>query len=151
MPLHLFDDGESNVSDREHPIGRCILAQGEYQNGSIGDEFRGNADAHRVLERNSVKRGRVRAIDIFESVTRTLPRCNRPEEQTLGAAIATEASGFDAVAEMITSGAGKTGTNTEADMTIKLYRQREVLRSHKKDERCRLPIAMQHLTRSWPA
>lgn len=112
-----------------------VLVEGDDHNEPIADAVRGILDGHIVLERNIAERGRFPAINILKSVSRTMPGCNSPEEQTLVARARAPLAVYDDMAELIRLGAYKTGTNAEVDMAIKLYPQLETFLSQKKDER----------------
>ncbi|MBV9903138.1 MAG: flagellar protein export ATPase FliI [Alphaproteobacteria bacterium] len=112
-----------------------VLVEGDDHNEPVADAVRGILDGHIVLERNIAERGRYPAINILKSVSRTMPGCNSPEEQSVVVRARAPLAVYEDMAELIRLGAYKAGTNAEVDMAVKLYPQLEAFLSQKKDER----------------
>jgi flagellum-specific ATP synthase len=112
-----------------------VLVEGDDHNEPVADAVRGILDGHIVLERNIAERGRFPAINILRSVSRTMPGCNSPEEQSVVVRARAPLAVYEDMAELIRLGAYKAGTNAEVDVAVKLYPQLEAFLSQKKDER----------------
>jgi flagellum-specific ATP synthase len=124
-----------------------VLVEGDDHNEPIADAVRGILDGHIVLDRAIAERGRFPAINILRSVSRTMPGCNRPEEQNVVATARKSIAVYEDMAELIRLGAYKTGTNAEVDAAIGLQPLFETFLSQKKDECTALTEGYQELGR----
>jgi flagellum-specific ATP synthase len=115
-----------------------VLVEGDDHNEPISDAVRGILDGHIVLERAIGERGRYPAINVLKSVSRAMPACNTPAEQTLVAKARASMAAYDDMAELIRLGAYKNGTNAEVDAAILLAPKLETFLAQKKDERTTL-------------
>jgi flagellum-specific ATP synthase len=102
-----------------------VLVEGDDHNEPVADAVRGILDGHIVLERAIAERGRFPAVNVLKSISRTMPGCNRPEEQVLVTEARRTLAVYENMAELIRLGAYKAGSDPEVD------RMAEILRSVK--------------------
>jgi flagellum-specific ATP synthase len=98
-----------------------VLVEGDDHNEPISDAVRAILDGHIVLDRSIAERGRYPPINILRSVSRTMPRCNAPEETEMIKEARTCISTYENMAEMIRLGAYRTGSDPTVDSAIRLY------------------------------
>ncbi len=98
-----------------------VLVEGDDHNEPIADATRGILDGHIVLDRVIAERGRFPAVNILKSISRTMPNCNKPEENKIVAKAKSLLSTYDNMAELIRLGAYKKGSDPEVDEAIKYY------------------------------
>ena len=115
-----------------------VLVEGDDMNEPVADAVRGILDGHIVLERAIAERGRFPAINVLKSVSRAMPGCNAPDEQTLVQRAKTPLTIYEDMAELIRLGAYKAGTNPEVDHAVRLYPQLEAFLAQRKDEQASL-------------
>lgn len=111
-----------------------VLVEGDDHNEPISDAVRGILDGHIVLDRAIGERGRYPAINILRSVSRTMPRCNTPEERDMITFARKVMATYEDMAELIRLGAYKPGTNEEVDEAIRLHPDLEAFLTQRKDE-----------------
>jgi len=102
-----------------------VLVEGDDHNEPISDAVRGVLDGHIVLDRNIAQRGRFPAVDVLQSVSRAVPKCNSPEENKLINFGRKMLSTYHDMAEMIRLGAYKKGTDKDVDASIEYYKKLE--------------------------
>jgi flagellum-specific ATP synthase len=122
-----------------------VLVEGDDHNEPISDAVRGILDGHIVLDRAIAERGRFPAINILRSVSRTMPGCNREDEQAVVAASRKSIAVYEDMAELIRLGAYKSGTHPEVDAAILLHPLFERFLTQRKDERSTLTEGYQEL------
>lgn len=98
-----------------------VLVEGDDHNEPISDAVRAILDGHIVLDRTIAERGRFPPINVLRSVSRTMPRCNTPEESAQIGRARTLISTYEGMAEMIRLGAYRTGSDPVVDSAIRLY------------------------------
>jgi len=98
-----------------------VLVDGDDHNEPIADAVRGTLDGHIVLERAIAERGRYPAVNILRSVSRTMPGCNKDEENELVSRARRYLAAYENMAEMIRLGAYRKGTNQEVDEAMTYY------------------------------
>ncbi|MEQ8248004.1 MAG: flagellar protein export ATPase FliI [Alphaproteobacteria bacterium] len=98
-----------------------VLVEGDDHNEPISDAVRAILDGHIVLDRTIAERGRFPPINVLRSVSRTMPRCNTPEETAQIGRARTLISTYEGMAEMIRLGAYRTGSDPVVDSAIRLY------------------------------
>lgn len=122
-----------------------VLVDGDDHNEPIADAVRGILDGHIVMDRAIAERGRFPAIDILKSVSRTMPKCNTPEEQGLVTAARRQLATYEDMAELIRLGAYRRGTDPDVDQAIHYYPQIEAFLGQVKEERTDLANCYQSL------
>ncbi len=100
-----------------------VLVENDDTNEPIADTVRGILDGHIVLDRKIARKGIYPAIDILNSVSRTMPRCNTEDENKLVNRARYLLSTYDEVADMVRIGAYKKGTDPEVDEAIKYHQK----------------------------
>ena len=98
-----------------------VLVDGDDHNEPVADAIRGILDGHIVMDRKIADRGRFPAINLLKSISRTMPKCNTPEELRLLQYTKSIISTYEDMEDMIKIGAYKHGTNPMVDQAIKLY------------------------------
>ncbi|GAK46475.1 flagellum-specific ATP synthase [Tepidicaulis marinus] len=96
-----------------------VLVEGDDHNEPVADAVRGILDGHIVLERAIAERGRYPAINILKSVSRTMPGCNRPEQQELIRKARGLMAAYDDMEELIRLGAYRSGSDPLVDRAIR--------------------------------
>lgn len=124
-----------------------VLVEGDDHNEPISDAVRGILDGHIVLDRTIGERGRYPAINVLRSVSRTMPRCNSPEEVAMIAAARRVMATYEDMAELIRLGAYKLGSNAEVDEAIQLHPQLDTFLAQRKDECTALTEGYQALSK----
>ena len=112
-----------------------VLVDGDDHNEPIADAVRGILDGHIVLDRSIAERGRYPAINVLRSVSRTMPGCNREQENEIVSSARRYLAAYENMAEMIRLGAYRKGTNKEVDEAINLFGPLEEFLTQRKDER----------------
>lgn len=111
-----------------------VLVEGDDHNEPISDTVRGILDGHIVLERKIAERGRLPAVNVLKSVSRTMPACNSDEENKLVSKAKRLLSVYDDMAEMIRLGAYRKGSDAEVDEAIKYYPKLEEFLNQRPEE-----------------
>lgn len=115
-----------------------VLVEGDDHNEPISDAVRGIVDGHIVLDRAIAQRNRFPAIDVLQSVSRTLPKCNTTDQN----ALVDRARGLMAVysdmAELIRLGAYRSGSDPAVDEAIRLHEGLEAFQRQDMAERTSL-------------
>lgn len=112
-----------------------VLVEGDDHNEPVADAVRGILDGHVVMDRRIGEQGRYPAVDVLRSLSRSVPGCNHPEENTLmrrvRAILATHAD----VADMIRLGAYRSGSDPAVDEAIRLVPRIEAILSQGREDR----------------
>jgi flagellum-specific ATP synthase len=98
-----------------------VLVDGDDHNEPIADAARGILDGHIVLDRAIAERGRYPAVNVLRSISRTMPACNRTEENEIVGQARRYLAAYENMAEMIRLGAYRKGSNKEVDEAIGFY------------------------------
>ncbi len=112
-----------------------VLVEGDDHNEPIADAVRGILDGHIVLERSIAERNRFPAINLLRSISRSMPDCNSPEENTLVTRARGLLATYEDMAELIRIGAYKPGSDRAIDEAIHYYPQIEAFLSQDRSER----------------
>lgn len=95
-----------------------VLVEGDDMNEPIADAVRGTLDGHIVLSRAIAARGVYPTVDVLNSVSRTMPRCNSEEETKLINDAKKLMSLYSDMEDMIRIGAYKQGSDEHVDKAI---------------------------------
>lgn len=98
-----------------------VLVQGSDMEEPIADILRGVLDGHIVLDRQIAERGRYPAINLLQSVSRSLPGAATEAENQTIMRIRQLISLYEQNAMMIRSGLYTSGTDPELDLAVKLW------------------------------
>lgn len=111
-----------------------VLVEGDDHNEPVSDAVRGILDGHIVLERSIAERGRYPAINVLRSISRTMPRCNSPDETALIDVARRHMAQYDDMEEMIRLGAYRRGSDPTIDEAIFYQPALDAFLSQGKDE-----------------
>jgi len=141
----LLERAGPGVADGSITALFTVLVEGDDHNEPISDAVRGIVDGHIVLDRAIAQRNRFPAIDVLQSVSRTLPRCNTADQN----ALIDRARGLMAVysdmAELIRLGAYRAGSDPAVDEAIRLHDGLEAFQRQDMAERTSLDEGYQQL------
>ena len=111
-----------------------VLVDGDDHNEPIADAVRGILDGHIVMERAIAERGRVPAINVLKSISRTLPGCQRPPEREVVSSARQALSSYANMEELIRIGAYRAGADPLIDRAIELNPALERFLGQDKDD-----------------
>lgn len=97
-----------------------VLVSGSDMEEPVADTLRGLLDGHIVLSRNIAERGRFPAVDILQSVSRSLPEAASEEENRMIGHARRALSIYEESEIMVRSGLYHAGSNPELDLAISL-------------------------------
>lgn len=103
-----------------------VLVDGDDHNEPIADAVRGILDGHIVLDRGLATRGHYPAINILQSISRTVPMCHSESEQHTVIEARKNLSTYYDMVDLIRLGAYKIGTNPAVDKSIQLNEELEL-------------------------
>ncbi|MEO0830101.1 MAG: FliI/YscN family ATPase [Pseudomonadota bacterium] len=98
-----------------------VLVAGSDMDEPIANILRGVLDGHIVLSREIAERGRFPAVDVLESVSRSLPEAASPEENALIGLARKRLGVYERSELMVQSGLYKTGSDPELDAAVKVW------------------------------
>lgn len=98
-----------------------VLVQGSDMEEPIADILRGVLDGHIVLDRTIAERGRYPAIDLLQSVSRSLPGAATDNENQIILKVRHAISLYEQNALMIRSGLYTEGNDPDLDLAVKLW------------------------------
>jgi flagellum-specific ATP synthase len=122
-----------------------VLVDGDDMNEPIADAVRGILDGHIVMDRAIAERGRLPAINVLKSVSRTMPGCNSEAEQEIIARARRSMSTYDDMAELIRLGAYTKGADPEVDQAIAYQAYLDQFLNQNKAERSDIETGFQAL------
>lgn len=102
-----------------------VLVSGSDMEEPVADTLRGLLDGHIVMSREIAERGRFPAVDVLQSVSRSLPDAAADEENALILEARKVLSTYEASEVMVRSGLYQIGSNPELDLAVALYPQLE--------------------------
>ncbi|MGE4353945.1 MAG: flagellar protein export ATPase FliI [Oscillospiraceae bacterium] len=98
-----------------------VLVEGDDMNEPISDTVRGILDGHIVLSRSLATSNHYPAIDVLESVSRTMKDIIPPEQYEQAGRIKNLMASYRNSKDLIDIGAYKLGSNAEIDAAIRLH------------------------------
>lgn len=122
-----------------------VLVEGDDHNEPVADAVRAILDGHIVLERGIAERGRYPAVNVLRSVSRTMPKCNSPEETELISRARKLLAVYEDMAEMVRLGAYRAGADAEVDEAVKRFPLLDRFLEQKPDELTAFDAEYSHL------
>ena len=107
---------------------------GDDHNEPISDAVRGILDGHIVLDRSLAGRGHYPAINILQSISRTVPMCYSESEQLAVKEARKNLSIYNDMVDLIRLGAYRNGTAPAVDQAIQLQNKLEQFLQQKPTE-----------------
>lgn len=98
-----------------------VLVAGSDMEGPIADVARGVLDGHVVLSREIAERGRFPAIDVLQSVSRSLPRAANDTENATIKEARQLLSAYDKAEMMVQAGLYTPGADPTTDKAVKVW------------------------------
>jgi len=98
-----------------------VLVSGSDMEEPVADTLRGLLDGHIVLSRAIAERGRFPAVDVLQSVSRSLPEAATLDENQLILQARRALSVYEESEIMVRSGLYQSGTNPDLDNAVALY------------------------------
>lgn len=98
-----------------------VLVEGDDHNEPVADAVRAILDGHIVLDRSIAERGRYPAINVLRSVSRTMPKCNLPEETAIISRARKLLAVYEDMAEMVRLGAYRAGADAGVDEAVQRF------------------------------
>ena len=98
-----------------------VLVEGDDHNEPVADAVRGILDGHVVLDRDIAERGRFPAVNVLRSLSRTMPACNSESENYLVNRARQLIATYEDMAELISLGAYRSGSDSNVDEAITYY------------------------------
>lgn len=95
-----------------------VLVAGSDMEEPVADILRGVLDGHVVMDRAIAERGRFPAIDVLRSVSRALPACASPEENTRISEARRLLGAYDRAEMMVQAGLYERGSDPLVDRAI---------------------------------
>ena len=111
-----------------------VLVDGDDHNEPIADAVRSILDGHIVMERAIAERGRYPAINILNSVSRTMPRAADPAYLPVITRARQVMATYADMEELIRLGAYRAGSSAEVDEAIGLHQPLEQFLAQLKEE-----------------
>ncbi|MEO0944077.1 MAG: FliI/YscN family ATPase, partial [Pseudomonadota bacterium] len=106
-------DGQSDIS-----AIFTVLVSGSDMEEPVADTLRGLLDGHIVLSRAIAEKGRFPAVDVLQSVSRSLPDAASDAENALITRARKTLGTFEESEIMVRSGLYQAGTNPELDLAV---------------------------------
>src|SRR3972149_3851219 len=100
-----------------------VLVDGDDMNEPIADAVRGILDGHIVLSRNLANQNHYPAIDILESISRSMDDIVAPEHRKVAHRLKTVYAAYKESEDMINIGAYTKGSNQKIDFAISMNEQ----------------------------
>jgi flagellum-specific ATP synthase len=97
-----------------------VLVEGSDMEEPVADAVRGILDGHIVLTRTLAERGHFPAVDVLQSISRTVPNCLSPDEWATVRRCRQVLATYEDMAELIRLGAYVKGTDPAVDEAITL-------------------------------
>lgn len=121
----LLERAGPGLMDAEGKAGQMtamfsVLVEGDDHNEPVADAVRGILDGHVVMERRIAESGRYPAINVLRSLSRTVPGCNAPEENTLVQEARGDLSTWEEMQDMVRLGSYRPGNDPQVDRAIRV-------------------------------
>ena len=97
-----------------------VLVEADDLNDPIGDAVRSITDGHISLSRNLASRGHYPAVDVLESISRSMIEVTSPEHRLLSNKIRNILATYRDAEDLVNIGAYVTGSNKEIDEALRL-------------------------------
>jgi flagellum-specific ATP synthase len=124
----------------------AVLVEGDDQNEPLADAVRAILDGHIVLSRKLASRGLYPAIDIHDSVSRTMPEIVSKEHLAAAQRFKAVTYTYRESEDMINIGAYKKGSNPDIDLAISMRPKADEFRKQSINEPCPMDAAVRRLT-----
>ncbi len=111
-----------------------VLVDGDDHNEPISDAVRSILDGHIVLDRSLATRGHYPAINILQSLSRTVPMCHSDSEKLAVNEARKNLSVYNDMVDLIRLGAYRVGTDASVDQAIQLQSKLEQFLQQKPTE-----------------
>ncbi|MBC8354138.1 MAG: FliI/YscN family ATPase [Planctomycetes bacterium] len=98
-----------------------VLVEGDDTNEPVSDTVRGLLDGHIILSRDIATRGHYPAIDILQSLSRSMPSITSQEQRDAAQAIRELMAAYHDHEDLISIGAYRQGSNAVVDAAILLH------------------------------
>jgi flagellum-specific ATP synthase len=122
-----------------------VLVDADDHNEPVADAVRGILDGHIVMERAIAERGRYPAINVLNSLSRTMPRAADPAFLPVITRARRVMATYADMEELIRLGAYRAGSSPEVDEAIRLHQPLEDFLAQTKDEASGLAQGYQRL------
>jgi flagellum-specific ATP synthase len=122
-----------------------VLVDGDDHNEPIADSVRGILDGHIVLDRQIAARGIYPAINILQSISRTVPMCHQPQQRTIVQKARSLFATYSDMADLIRLGAYQTGSNPDIDEAIYFSKKLEAFFTQHYEEHATIPESFEVL------
>ena len=96
-----------------------VLVEGDDMNEPVADAVRGILDGHIVLSRRLASRGHFPAIDVLQSISRSMTDIVDPNVTAMASEIRETLAAYQDAEDLITIGAYKQGQNPRVDEAVK--------------------------------
>jgi flagellum-specific ATP synthase len=107
-------DGEGSITGLY-----TVLVEGDDMNEPVADTVRGILDGHVVLSRRLASRGHYPAIDVLQSISRSMSDIVSPEVSQAAAEMREILASYQETEDLLTIGAYKPGQNPRIDRAVK--------------------------------
>ncbi|MEM6386062.1 MAG: FliI/YscN family ATPase [Pseudomonadota bacterium] len=111
-----------------------VLVSGSDMEEPVADTLRGLLDGHVVLAREIAERGRFPAVDVVQSVSRSLPEAASEEENSLIAEARRTLSLYEDSEIMVRSGLYQPGTNPSLDHAVSAFPKLDAFAAARDDD-----------------
>jgi len=95
-----------------------VLVEGDDMNEPVADAVRGILDGHIVLSRRLAGRGHYPAIDVLQSISRSMSDIVSPDVARLATGVREILAAYQDAEDLITIGAYKSGQNPRVDRAV---------------------------------
>lgn len=123
----------------------AVLVEGDDHNEPLADAVRSILDGHIVLSRKLGSRGIYPAIDIHQSVSRTMPDIVNKEHMQAAQRFKAVTYTYRESEDMINIGAYKKGSSPEIDMAISMRPKTDEYRKQSINEKCPMDASVRRL------